>query len=435
MKSNKASNVSASIPDVEDGETFFSESVEGSTRSGLLPKERLEGIKLEEEEIARYARHLSMPEVTLEGQKLLKASRVLCIGVGGLGSPVALYLAAAGVGTLGLVDFDVVDYSNLQRQVLFTTPDVGRKKLLSARDRIRDLNPHVCVQLHDTAFCPDNAMDIVRQYDLVIDGSDNFPTRYLSNDVCCFLKKPNVYGSVFRFEGQVSVFAPHFRGTGGGVDAKTCPCYRCLFPQPPSPEQVPSCAEGGVFGVLPGLVGMMQAIEAIKLIIGIGEPLLGRLLHVDASTMKFREFRLQADPNCPVCGQNPTITEPIDYDTFCASQPDRVRGKGGSEAEVQWISMSDFKAKYQSDPSLVVLDVREHYEHEAFHLPNARHIPLGELPSRLSELDSAREIVLYCKNGQRSSLAWRLLFQSGFRRIQNLTGGMDAWLSQLAGKT
>ncbi|MFQ3577935.1 MAG: molybdopterin-synthase adenylyltransferase MoeB, partial [Verrucomicrobiia bacterium] len=275
--------------------------------TSILPDERITDIHLSNDEIARYSRHLIMPEVTLEGQKRLKAAAVLCIGTGGLGSPIALYLAAAGVGRIGLVDFDIVDYSNLQRQILHGTKDVGRKKLNSAKDRIRDINPNVKIDLHDCLFKSSNAMSIVENYDVVIDGTDNFPTRYLSNDVCVFQKKPNIYGSIFRFDGQVTVFAPHLGG----------PCYRCMFPEPPPPGMVPSCAEGGVLGVLPGVIGVLQAIEAVKLIVGIGDALIGRLVQFDALAMKFREFKLRRDPKCPVCSENPIITAPIDYDQFC----------------------------------------------------------------------------------------------------------------------
>src|SRR6201988_4075749 len=273
----------------------------------ILDPTRLEDIEFSNDEIARYSRHLIMPEVTLEGQKKLKAAKVLCIGTGGLGSPIALYLAAAGVGTLGLIDFDIVDFSNLQRQILHGTKDVGRKKLNSARDRIRELNPNVQIGMPHVMFRSDNAMEIARSYDIVIDGTDNFPTRYLSNDVCVFLKKPNIYGSIFRFDGQCTVFAPHLGG----------PCYRCMFPEPPPPGMVPSCAEGGVLGVLPGIIGVMQAIEAIKLILGIGDPLIGRLVSFDALKLRFREFKTRKDPNCPICGKNPTIHKLIDYEQFC----------------------------------------------------------------------------------------------------------------------
>ncbi|HEY5753653.1 MAG TPA: molybdopterin-synthase adenylyltransferase MoeB [Chthoniobacterales bacterium] len=371
------------------------------------------------DEIARYSRHLIMPEVTLEGQKRLKAAKVLCIGTGGLGSPIALYLAAAGVGTIGLVDFDVVDFSNLQRQILHGTKDVGRKKILSARDRIRDVNPNVQVNLHEALFTSANAKEIVEPYDLIIDGTDNFPTRYLSNDVSVFLKKPNIYGSIFRFDGQCTVFAPHLGG----------PCYRCMFPEPPPPGMVPSCAEGGVLGVLPGIIGVMQAIEAVKLIMGIGEPLIGRLVHFDALKMKFREFKLRKDPSCPVCGPNPTITELIDYDEFCGVP--QAAAQNEEEADVPSITATELKKKFDAGEKFVLLDVREKFEWDIAHIPGAKLIPLGELPSRMSELDSADEIVLQCKSGMRSAKALHVLENAGFGKLHNLTGGITAWADEV----
>ncbi|HEY5894564.1 MAG TPA: molybdopterin-synthase adenylyltransferase MoeB [Chthoniobacterales bacterium] len=371
------------------------------------------------DEIARYSRHLIMPEVTLEGQKRLKAAKVLCIGTGGLGSPIALYLAAAGVGTIGLVDFDVVDFSNLQRQILHGTKDVGRKKILSARDRIRDVNPNVQVNLHEALFTSANAKEIVEPYDVIIDGTDNFPTRYLSNDVSVFLKKPNIYGSIFRFDGQCTVFAPHRGG----------PCYRCMFPEPPPPGMVPSCAEGGVLGVLPGIIGVMQAIEAVKLIMGIGEPLIGRLVHFDALKMKFREFKLRKDPSCPVCGPNPTITELIDYDEFCGVP--QAAAKDEEEADVPSITATELKKKFDAGEKFVLLDVREKFEWDIAHIPGAKLIPLGELPSRMSELDSADEIVLQCKSGVRSVKALHVLESAGFGKLSNLTGGITAWADEV----
>lgn len=387
--------------------------------SSIIAPDRLEAVELSNDEVARYSRHLIMPEVTLAGQKRLKAARILCIGTGGLGSPIALYLAAAGVGTIGLVDFDVVDYSNLQRQILHGTKDVGRKKLNSAKDRIRDVNPNVQVVLHDCLFQSSNAVEIVEPYDLVIDGTDNFPTRYLSNDVCVFLKKPNVYGSIFRFDGQCTVFAPHLGG----------PCYRCLYPEPPPPGMVPSCAEGGVLGVLPGVIGVMQAIEAIKLICGIGEPLIGRLVHFDALKMKFREFKVRKDPSCPVCSENPTITELIDYEEFCGIP----QAEAAEEAEppVPEITVEELKAKITSGEKFVLLDVREQYEHDIAHIPGAVLIPLGELPSRMSELDSADEIVIHCKSGYRSATALRQLQAAGFGKLSNVAGGILAWADRI----
>ncbi len=356
-----------------------------------------------------------MPEVTMEGQKRLKAASVLCIGTGGLGSPIALYLAAAGIGRLGLVDGDTVDFSNLQRQILHGTKDVGRKKLNSARDSIREVNPNVQVDLYDTFFTAENARQIAEPYDVIIDGTDNFPTRYCSNDVSVFLKKPNVYGSIFRFDGQATVFAPHLGG----------PCYRCMFPEPPPPGMVPSCAEGGVLGVLPGVIGVIQAIEAIKLIMGIGEPLMGRLLHFDALKLKFREFKLRKDPKCPVCGPNPTITDLVDYEQFCGIP--QAKAAEAEETLVPAISALDLKAKLGRGDRFVLLDVREPFEFDICRIPGARLIPLGELAARMSELDSADEIVLQCKSGMRSARALKLLQEAGFGKLWNLDGGILAW--------
>ena len=387
--------------------------------TGLIPADRLQSIQFSNDEIARYSRHLIMPEVTLEGQRKLKAARVLCIGTGGLGSPIALYLAAAGVGTLGLVDFDVVDFSNLQRQILHGTSDVGRAKLHSARDRIREVNPNVQVELHEALFKSENARQIVAPYDVVIDGTDNFPTRYLSNDICVFLQKPNIYGSIFRFDGQCTVFAPHLGG----------PCYRCMFPEPPPPGLVPSCAEGGVLGVLPGIIGVMQAIEAIKLIMGIGEPLLGRLVHFDALKMRFREFKLRRDPSCPVCSANPTITDLIDYDQFCGIP--QAAAEEAKATEVPAMDVRELKRRLDAQDKFVFIDVREPYEYDIARIPGAKLIPLGELPGRLSELDSADEIVLHCKSGRRSTTALRVLQEAGFSRLWNVTGGIEAWADQI----
>jgi adenylyltransferase/sulfurtransferase len=387
----------------------------------IIDPSRLEKIEFSNDEIARYSRHLIMPEVTLEGQKRLKAASILCIGAGGLGSPIALYLAAAGIGRMGLVDGDVVDFSNLQRQILHGTKDVGRKKLNSARDRIRDLNPNVQMDLHDTYFTSENAEELVKEYDLVVDGTDNFPTRYLSNDICVFLKKPNVYGSIFRFDGQCTVFAPHMGG----------PCYRCMFPEPPPPGMVPSCAEGGVLGVLPGIIGVMQAIEAIKLIIGIGEPLIGRLVHFDALNMKFREFKLRRDPKCPVCGDNPTITKLIDYEQFCGIP--QAAAAEAAEAPIPTMNVRELKEKLDRGDKFQLLDVREPFEWDICHLDQAKLIPLGELPSRMSELDSADEIVIHCKSGGRSAKAVRLLQEAGFSKLHNVEGGILAWSDEVDG--
>ncbi len=387
--------------------------------SSIIDPSRTERTEFSNDEIARYSRHLIMPEVTLEGQKRLKASSILCIGAGGLGSPIALYLAAAGVGRMGLVDGDTVDFSNLQRQILHGTRDVGRKKLNSAKDRIREVNPNTQVDLYDTFFTSENAREIVEPYDIVIDGTDNFPTRYLSNDICVFLKKPNVYGSIFRFDGQCTVFAPHLGG----------PCYRCMFPEPPPPGMVPSCAEGGVLGVLPGIIGVMQAIEAVKLIIGIGEPLIGRMIAFDALKMKFREFKLRRDPKCPVCSANPTITDLIDYDQFCGIP--QAKAAEEEEAHVPQISAPELKAKQDRGDKFVLVDVREPFEWDICRIPGAKLIPLGQLASRMSELDSADDIVLQCKGGARSARALRLLREAGFSKVTNLDGGITAWAEQV----
>ena len=378
----------------------------------IINNERISAVTFSDDEKARYARHLIMPEVTLEGQRRLKASRVLCIGAGGLGSPVALYLASAGVGALGLVDADRVDLSNLQRQILHGTADVGRPKLQSGRDRLFSTNPNVRIELHECRFEGANAVEMVSSYDLVIDGSDNFPTRYLSNDVCAFARKPNIYGSVFRFEGQVTVFAPHLGG----------PCYRCMFPQPPEAGTMPNCAEAGVLGVLPGIIGMMQAIEAIKLILGKGEPLIGRLLHFDALASKFREFRLRRDPECPVCGDKPTITEPIDYDAFCNSakapaSPDKTFS----------ISPQELKDKLHRREEVNLIDVREPFEHEIAQISGAKLIPLVELPGRFDEIQRDQKVVVFCHTGVRSARAVQLLREEGFPDVLNLEGGIEAW--------
>jgi molybdopterin/thiamine biosynthesis adenylyltransferase/rhodanese-related sulfurtransferase len=381
----------------------------------IIDPARLERIEFSNDEIARYSRHLIMPEVTLEGQKRLKAASVLCIGTGGLGSPIAMYLAAAGLGRIGLVDGDTVDFSNLQRQILHSTKDVGRKKLNSARETIREINPNVQVDLYDTYFNASNAREIAEPYDVIIDGTDNFPTRYCSNDISVFLKKPNVYGSIFRFDGQCTVFAPHLGG----------PCYRCMFPEPPPPGMVPSCAEGGVLGVLPGVIGVLQAIEAIKLIVGIGESLMGRLLHFDALKLKFREFKLRRDPKCPVCSEPPSITELVDYEQFCGIP--QAQAAEAEESLVPSISATELKSKMDRGDRFVLVDVREPFEYDICRISSARLIPLGQLPSRMSELDSADEIVLQCKSGVRSARALKLLQEAGFGKLINLEGGILAW--------
>jgi sulfur-carrier protein adenylyltransferase/sulfurtransferase len=379
----------------------------GMARS-IIDEARTKATHLSAAELHRYSRHLIMPEVTAEGQKRLKAARVLCIGAGGLGSPAALYLAAAGVGRLGIVDFDKVDLTNLQRQILHGTKDIGRSKLESARDRLRDINPEIEIKLHECRFSSENAGQIATNYDVVVDGSDNFATRYLSNDVCVFARKPNVYGSVFRFEGQTTVFAPHLGG----------PCYRCLFPEPPPPDSVPNCAQAGVLGVLPGIIGMLQAIETIKLVVGIGEQLIGRLLHFDALKVQFRELKLRRDPQCPVCGENPTIFAPIDYDQFC----------GALETEtVPQISVQELKQKMDTHEALELIDVREPFEFQIARIDGATLIPLGEIAERADELQREEPIVIHCHSGRRSAQAVRLLQQRGFTNVYNLEGGIDAW--------
>jgi sulfur-carrier protein adenylyltransferase/sulfurtransferase len=387
--------------------------------TSIIAEERLRNIDFSNDEIARYSRHLIMPEVTLEGQKRIKAASILCIGTGGLGSPVALYLAAAGIGRMGLVDFDVVDFSNLQRQVLHGTDDVGRKKLNSAKDRVKAINPNVQIDLHDCMFRSENAMPLVRDYDIVIDGTDNFPTRYLSNDVCVLARKPNIYGSIFRFDGQCTVFAPHLGG----------PCYRCMFPEPPPPGMVPSCAEGGVLGVLPGIIGVLQAIEAIKLIIGLGDSLIGRLVSFDALKLRFREFKIRKDPNCPICGDHPTIHELIDYDQFCGIP--QADAEAEKEMDVPTITASELREKLDRKEKFVLVDVREPYEYDICNIPGSKLIPLGELPARLSELDSADDIVLHCKVGGRSAKALKILQEAGFRKLSNLRGGITAWSDEV----
>jgi adenylyltransferase/sulfurtransferase len=367
---------------------------------------------LTNEEVARYSRHLILPEVGVAGQLKLKQAKVAMIGAGGLGAPLGLYLAAAGVGRIGLVDFDVVDVSNLQRQVIHGTRDIGRKKLDSAADRMRDINPHIEIDKFDTGLTSENALEILRDYDLVVDGTDNFPTRYLVNDACVLLKKPNVYGSIFRFEGQATVFA-----------YEDGPCYRCLYPEPPPPGLVPSCAEGGVLGILPGVIGVIQATEAVKIILGIGETLKGRLLLYDALSMRFRELKLRRDRDCPVCGDNPTLKHLIDYQEFCGVKavanpvpaPDGV------------IDPVEVKSKLDRGDKFLLLDVREPHEYQIARIEGATLIPLGQLPARLGELDKNAEIVAHCKMGGRSQQAVDLMKQQGFTNVRNMTGGINAW--------
>jgi molybdopterin/thiamine biosynthesis adenylyltransferase/rhodanese-related sulfurtransferase len=373
-------------------------------------------VTLSKEEVLRYSRHLIMPEVGMEGQLKLKAAKVLCIGTGGLGAPLGVYLAAAGVGRIGLVDFDTVDLTNLQRQILFSTSDVGRPKIEAAADRLRGLNPEIQIDTFQTRLTSENALDLFKDYDIIVDGTDNFPTRYLVNDACVLLGKQNVYGSIFRFEGQVTVF-----GAPGG------PCYRCLYPEPPPPGLVPSCAEGGVLGVLPGIVGSIQAVETLKLIIGKGEPLIGRLLLFDALATRFRELKLRKNLECPVCGRNPTLTKLIDYAEFCGVRGEEGPAPGSSVPE---IAPRELKARLDRGDDLFILDVREPHEYQICNL-GGHLIPLGDLSRRVSELDSSREIVAHCRSGKRSAEAVEFLLKSGFRKVLNLKGGILAWSDEV----
>ena len=373
-------------------------------------------LTLSKDEILRYSRHLIMPEVGMEGQLKLKAAKVALIGTGGLGAPLGMYLAAAGIGRIGLVDFDVVDFTNLQRQVIHGTKDVGKKKLDSAAETMLDINPYVEIDRHEVALSSENALEILKDYDIVVDGTDNFPTRYLVNDACVLLGKPNVYGSIFRFEGQATIFA-----YPGG------PCYRCLYPEPPPPGLVPSCAEGGVLGILPGTVGLIQATETVKLILGIGEPLIGRLVLYDALAMRFRELKLRRNPECPVCGDHPTITKLIDYQEFCGipNQPHQeATVTGGLEGDIE---PTEVKAKIDRGDRFVLIDVREPHEYQICNIPQAKLIPLGDLPKRVNELNSADEIVAHCKSGMRSAKAVDFLKQVGFKKVRNMKGGILAW--------
>jgi adenylyltransferase/sulfurtransferase len=380
---------------------------------------RAAGASLSQPEVARYSRHLIMPEVGMEGQKRLKAARVLLIGAGGLGSPLGLYLAAAGVGRIGLVDFDVVDFSNLQRQVLHGTPDVGRPKLQSARERLQAINPEVQLDLYETRLTAANALAILEPYDVVIDGTDNFPTRYLVNDACVLLKKANVYGSIFRFDGQASVFFPPHG-----------PCYRCLYPEPPPPGEVPSCAEGGVLGILPGLIGCIQATEAVKLILGRGSALIGRLLLYDALQMTFQEFKVRRNPGCPLCGDRPTITRLIDYEQFCG-----VRGQEApalAAASGEWeTTVEELKSRLDRREKVFILDVRNPEEYQICRIPGSKLIPLGELSRRVGELDRESELVVHCKSGMRSARAVQFLREQGFQKLKNLKGGVLAWAERI----
>jgi molybdopterin/thiamine biosynthesis adenylyltransferase/rhodanese-related sulfurtransferase/molybdopterin converting factor small subunit len=401
------------IPSVAGG-TGVATSLPGSGQAPAAPSHPA----LSAEEIRRYSRHLILPEVGMDGQRALKAAKVLCIGAGGLGSPAAMYLAAAGIGTLGIVDFDVVDTSNLQRQILHGTPDVGRPKLESARNRLQALNPGVHVETYETALSSENAFELFAPYDVILDGTDNFPTRYLVNDACVLMGKPNAYGSIFRFEGQASVFA-----------TKDGPCYRCLYPEPPPPGLVPSCAEGGVLGVLPGIIGTIQATEAIKLILGKGEPLIGRFLIYDALRMRFRELKLRKDADCPVCGTHPTVTKLIDYEQFCGVAPresETVAQTTGDD-----MTPRELKDRLDRGEPLVIVDVREPQEYQINRIPGSKLIPLGELPQRYEELDPNAAIVCQCKSGMRSAKATGFLRSIGFKNVRNLAGGIIGWIDQV----
>jgi MoaD family protein len=393
-------------------------SIVPSVAGGTTAVDQREAPELTREEVQRYSRHLIMPEVGVDGQRKLKAARVLCIGAGGLGAPASMYLAAAGVGTIGLVDFDVVDASNLHRQIIYGTPDVGRPKLEAAHERITAMNPDVKVVEHETMLTSKNALEIFKDYDVVLDGTDNFQTRYLVNDACVLLGKPNAYGSIFRFDGQASVFA-----------VKGGPCYRCLYPEPPPPGLVPSCAEGGVLGVLPGVIGIIQATEAIKLILGTGQPLVGRLLLYDALQMRFRELKLRRDPDCPVCGDHPTIHALVDYDAFCGITPPAASQT--TPGEIPEVTVQELKARFDRGEDVYLLDVREPNEYQICRIPGATLIPLGELLSRTGELDRNRDLIVHCKMGGRSARAVALLKERGFTRVRNLKGGILEWIDRV----
>jgi adenylyltransferase/sulfurtransferase len=387
-------------------------------------------IELNKDEILRYSRHLILPEVGMEGQLKLKQAKILMVGAGGLGAPLGLYLAASGVGRIGIVDFDVVDFTNLQRQVIHGTKDVGRKKLDSAAESMQDINPYLQVDKFDTAISSENALEIIKDYDMVIDGTDNFPTRYLINDACVLLKKPNVYGSIFRFEGQATIYGY----PGGTIDGKSYlqgPCYRCSYPEPPPPGLVPSCAEGGVLGILPGIIGLVQATEAVKLILGIGEPLIGRLMLYDALGMRFREMRVRRNPECPVCGDHPTIKELIDYHQFCGvPNPKDVQEETApmagyvSDTEIDAVAL---KAKLDRGDKFQFIDVREPHEYQIAKIPGAKLIPLNDVPKRIGELDPDAEVVVHCKMGGRSAKAADFLRAQGFKHVKNMLGGITAW--------
>jgi len=392
-------------------------SIVPSVAGGLQGLAEAGPIEFSNEEIRRYSRHLIMPEVTLDGQRKLKAASVLMVGAGGLGSPLALYLAAAGVGRLGIVDFDVVDESNLQRQILHGTRDVGRPKLASARDRLQDVNPHIVIDTYEAQLTSANALELLAEYNIVADGTDNFPTRYLVNDACVLSGKPNVYASIFRFDGQASVFS----APGG-------PCYRCLYPEPPPPGLVPSCAEGGVLGVLPGLLGTIQATETIKLILGIGEPLIGRLLLVDALGLTFRTLKVRKDPACPVCGDNPIVTELIDYEQFCGIGADH---DAWIDSNIEEVTVQELSATLDRGDDVTLLDVREPHEWQICHIETAQLLPLSELTARMHELDTSRKYYVHCKSGVRSAQAIEQLQEAGFTRLKNVAGGIQAWAEEI----
>ncbi len=399
----------------KDGDTIsLVPSIAGGSTVATPPEEAV----LSNDEILRYSRHLIIPEVGIEGQRKLKAAKVLLVGAGGLGAPLGLYLAAAGIGKIGIVDFDVVDFTNLQRQVIHATADVGKKKLDSAAEKMQAINPNVKIVKYDTALSSENALDILKDYDFIVDGTDNFPTRYLVNDACVLLGKPNVYGSIFRFEGQATVFAYE-----GG------PCYRCLYPEPPPPGLVPSCAEGGVLGILPGTIGLIQATETVKLILGIGQPLVGRLLLYDALNMKFRELKLRKNPECPVCGDHPTITKLIDYHQFCGVPEPSTSAPPAQETKVNpgEIDVIELKEKLDRGDNFVLIDVREPHEYQICSIPGAKLIPLGEFPKHVGEFDPEADIVIHCKSGMRSARACGILRQAGFQNVRNVVGGILAW--------
>jgi sulfur-carrier protein adenylyltransferase/sulfurtransferase len=399
---------------VKDADTIsLVPSIAGGSTVAAPPEEAT----LSKDEILRYSRHLIIPEVGIEGQQKLKAAKVLLVGAGGLGAPLGLYLTAAGIGRIGLVDFDIVDFTNLQRQVIHSTADVGRKKLDSAAEKMLAINPHVKIDRHEVALSSENALEILKDYDLVVDGTDNFPTRYLVNDACVLLGKPNVYGSIFRFEGQATVFAYE-----GG------PCYRCLYPEPPPPGLVPSCAEGGVLGILPGTIGLIQATEAVKLILGIGEPLVGRLLLYDALGMKFRELKLRKNPECPICGDHRTITKLIDYHQFCGvPQPGQAAPVQETKVNEGEIDVTELKQKIDRGDNFVLIDVREPHEYKICNIPGSQLIPLGEFPRHVGEFDPQADIVIHCKSGMRSAKACAVLRQAGFQHVRNVVGGILAW--------